>query len=179
MITSKPHSPAGGVLARAPWWRLREKEGPPVCRETRGFFMSRRLRKGISEFCELINHRTTQRCCGCPDQGDEKEEKEQSIPLPSPLSSHWSQAKQETLGNRGGTEGHTAGPTAAQGRDVGPRGSLESQPERAFMSASAKCGMCGVCGIWVEGGGPCDLSQPLPPAPFPTLIAHPGRAGPD
>lgn len=86
--------------------------------------------------------------------------------------------ERENLGNRGGTEGRTAGPTAARGWDVGPGGSLESQPEPAFMSVFAKCGVCGVCGIWVEGRGPWDLSQPLPPAHFPTLIAHPGRAGP-
>lgn len=52
--------------------------------------MSRWLRKGISEFCELINHRTTRCCCGCPDPGDKKEEKEQSIP---PVRSQWSQEK--------------------------------------------------------------------------------------
>lgn len=78
---------------------------------------------------------------------------------------------QENLGNRGRRGGHTVGPTVAQGGIWGPKGIWNPGP-----SVFAKGAMCGVCGSWVEGRGPGDLSQHLPPAHCPILVADSGRA---
>lgn len=64
---------------------------------------------------------------------------------------------------------------AAQGRDVGPCGSLESQPERAFMSvfANVVCVVCVASG-WREEAHMTFLSlfhQLTSPPSLPTLAA--------
>lgn len=79
--------------------------------------------------------------------GEKKEEKVGKMP---PLDSCWSQPKQENLGSRGKTDGYTVGPTVAHSWELGPRGSLEPQLERAFVSVLAKCG---VWCVWHLLGG--------------------------
>ena len=93
----------------------REKEGPPVCRETKAYIPVTE-EKRISGFCELINYRMTQ-CCGYSDQGDKKEEKVGKMP---PVGSCWSRSGQEDLGRRGRTDGYTVGPTVAHSWELGP-----------------------------------------------------------